>query len=147
MLKEKQGDSLSSEPPAELVAELANMRTIIDSLKKMVLAQRDFLGEEGRYLFTFLSSGILFFLLSLFAAKGCVRVRVHARARVCVCVCVCVCARAHVCILLVCTDFFVPAMVFGDGSLSFLLHMGRHAHTDAHTFLYTFPPPPRQPLN
>ena len=85
LLKEKQGDSLSSEPPAELVAELANMRKIIDSLKKMVLAQRDFLGEGECYLFTFLSWRILFFLLSLFAAEGCVCV--------CVCACMCVCMR------------------------------------------------------
>ena len=45
MLKENQGDSLPNEPSPELVAELACMRKIIDSLKKMVLAQRDCLGE------------------------------------------------------------------------------------------------------
>ena len=96
LLKEKQGDSLSSEPPAELVAELANMRKIIDSLKKMVLAQRDFLGEGECYLFTFLSWRILFFLLSLFAAEGCVCVCVCVLACVCACVCECMCVCACV---------------------------------------------------
>ena len=45
MLKEKQGDSLGSEPSPELVAELASMRRVIDKLKKMVLRQREYLGK------------------------------------------------------------------------------------------------------
>ncbi|KAK7092855.1 uncharacterized protein [Littorina saxatilis] len=46
VLKEKQGDSMTEASP-ELVAELANMRKVIDSLKKMVLVQRDYLARKG----------------------------------------------------------------------------------------------------
>nr|KAG5696142.1 hypothetical protein BaRGS_026501 [Batillaria attramentaria] len=46
-LKEKQGDNLSADAPPEVLKEVTHLRQVIDSLKKMVLAQRSYLSQMG----------------------------------------------------------------------------------------------------
>ena len=79
---------------------------------------------------------------SFFPGEFCFSLKPFCCQRVCVCVCACVCVCMHA------YCWCAQISLFQQWSLGtdpLLFHMGRHAHTDAHTFIYACPPPPPPP--